>query len=128
MHLTDDQIDAAILSVLGYPLHGQERHQAARVVRAALAMAQPDTPCPPPKDEKATPRPYDPDPFNRGFSAGLSPLCMSRVRIVPAFNGDFISYRLGGAQVEVSALEQMQADSLQALGYSKGCELRRKQP
>jgi hypothetical protein len=52
---------------------------------------------------------------------------MSRVRICQDSNADVIYYIHNGQHVTVSGLEQMQADSLQALGYSKGCELRRRQ-
>jgi hypothetical protein len=84
---------------------------------------------PTPKDgDETTLRPLNPDPFTRGFAEGLSPISMSRVRIMPAFDADVAVYRLGGAQVEVSGLEQIAAKDLEALGYAKGCELRRKLP
>jgi|GEM_PF-6524290 len=46
--LTDEQIDAAYLQVLGHRVVGNEAAVVRRVVRAALAMARPLPPCPPP--------------------------------------------------------------------------------
>ena len=46
--LTDEQIDAAYLQVLGHRVVGAEAEVVRGVVRAALAMARPLPPCPPP--------------------------------------------------------------------------------
>ncbi len=84
---------------------------------------------PTPKDgDETTLRPFGLDPFTRGFSEGLSPRCMSRVRVITPINRDAVLYRLDGAQVEVTGLEQIAAKDQAALGYAKGCELRRKLP